>query len=423
MYKIKGYSDEQIQYIVDNYSIMTISEIAKKLNKKPNSISYVAHKLGLLKQPHFPWTNKDRQFLHDNYMLMSSEELAIKLNRTQNSINAELSRQGLIRHKNWTCQEIKFLKENYLNMSHKEIGNVLNRSQKSITKKCFELNLYKKNSPWTQEELDFVKKNYTEMPTLDICHILHRTACSVKIKARKLGLKKYPYICDYHYFDNIDTEEKAYWLGFLTADGWISKNKKSNAGAVGIELQYGDICHLKKFNKSIGGNYKITDRWKICNLSKEKNKRFHMCSIRIFSLTMYNSLTRQGFTSEKSYHFKIPTFDEHLMRHYLRGYFDGDGCFCYTNKNLSAGFITSSLELNNDIQEILKKNNLNYSTCNYISDFQTPMYRINFTKEKYKIQFLDWIYKDSNVYLDRKYNKYLKLKNNTHSLHINCPTS
>jgi len=45
-------------------------------------------------------------------------------------------------------------------------------------------------------------------------------------------------------FDNIDTEEKAYWLGFLYADGWVS----SKGNTVGLTLALKDIEHLKKYN-------------------------------------------------------------------------------------------------------------------------------------------------------------------------------
>ena len=47
-----------------------------------------------------------------------------------------------------------------------------------------------------------------------------------------------------HIFDIIDTEEKAYWLGFIYADGCISL--KTNAFE--ISLKYDDINHLNKFN-------------------------------------------------------------------------------------------------------------------------------------------------------------------------------
>jgi heterodisulfide reductase subunit C len=234
---------------------------------------------------------------------------------------------------------------------------------------------------------------------------------SVERLTSRLGLKKYPYTCDYHYFDEVDTEEKAYWLGFLTADGWINKNGNNNAGVTGIELQYGDINHLKKFNKSIGGNYKITDRWRSCAIStNDKDIEHHMCCIRIFSLTMYNSLIDKGFTKDKSFDCNMPSLREDLIKHYIRGYFDGDGCLCFTNKSFHINFTTASKTLNDDVSKVLRLENFNIAEHTYINDYGTTMYKIDICCQHDKINFLDWIYKDSSIYLDRKYKKYLKVK-------------
>ena len=230
-----------------------------------------------------------------------------------------------------------------------------------------------------------------------------------------MGLKKSPYFCDYHYFDTIDTEDKAYWLGFLTADGWISKSAKTGSGVVGIELQYGDMGHLKKFNKSIKGNYQVVDRWRPCLIStKDTEKLHHTCVIRIFSLIMYKTLERIGFSNNKSYNFSIPTMQNDLIRHFVRGYFDGDGCLCFTNQSFHVGFDTASENLNYGIVDILESRGFKFSNNNYINNFGTTMYRININGMDEKIDFLDWIYQDSSIYLDRKYKKYLKVKN-THT--------
>lgn len=408
MIKIKGYSNEELEYIKKNYKNMTVNELSEELKKSYNSVYSVIRKLGLIKQPHNKWTNEEIIFLKEHYIDMTSEEISKYVNHTVDAINTQRDKLGLIRNESWTEKEIEFLKQNYECMSYHEIGKKLNRTEQAVCAKCFDLNLYKKELPWTDEEKEFVRKNYMEMSTADIAKILNRTPSSIQIKAKRMGLKKYPYMCDYHYFDEINTEEKAYWLGFLTADGWISKNKKSNAGAVGIELQYGDNNHLKKFNKSISGNYKITDRWRKCSLSKYQDKETHYCSIRIFSLTMYESLQRLGFNEDKTYNIGIPKIPSNLLRHYLRGYFDGDGCFCLTNKSFGVSFITASKFLNEDIKNVLKSLNIPYSTNEYISEYDTQIYRIYVYKTDDKLKLLDYMYKDSSIYLDRKYKKYLK---------------
>lgn len=410
MIKIKGYTENDIVYIKENFATMTNKDIAKNLDKKPESIKYVANKLGLIKQPHKFWNIEEDNFLKEHYIDMSSEEIAKILNRTVASINARRDDLHLIKHDSWSDNELSFLKNNYLNMTHLEIGEKLGRSESAVRAKCFELDLYKKELPWEEWELNFVKDNYMEMATKEIAEILDRSPSAIGLKASRMGMKKYPYYCDYHYFDEIDTEEKAYWLGFIASDGWISKNEKNNSGAIGIELQYGDIGHLRKFNKSIGGNYQITDRWRSCSISTHPEKLNHMCCIRIFSIKMYDSLEKLGLSKDKSYTVGIPDLREDLLRHYLRGYFDGDGCFCLSNKSFDISYITASEKMASDIIDSLSKIGIIIHDNTYKTEYGTIMHRPEIYKNSEKIKFLDWIYKDSSVYLDRKYKKYLKAK-------------
>lgn len=411
MITIKNYTENDLNYICHNYDEMTVKEISLQLSKSESSVQNAVHKLGLKKQKHNKWTDEEIDFLKQNYINMTSQEISHYVKHSVNAINTMRDKLHLVRNKNWSDSDVQFLKENFENMLFSELGQILGRTEGAIRAKCFDLNLFK-NTPWSDAELDFVRNNYMEMKTSDISQMLCRTMNAIELKAARMGLKKYPYTCNYHYFDNIDTEEKAYWLGFLTADGWISQNAKTNAGVTGIELQYKDINHLKKFNKSIGGNYKITDNWKSCPIStKDKDKKHHMCCIRVFSLTMYNSLVNKGFSNDKSYTISIPPLDEFLVRHYIRGLFDGDGCFCFTNKSFHVNFITASKKLNDNLVSILTKNGFNLIETSYVANTGTKMYRPDIVRLNDKIKFLDWIYQNSNIYLDRKYKKYIKVKN------------
>lgn len=199
--KIKNYTEEQIEYIKNNYLIKTAKEIGGHIGKTPSQVTYVAlEKLKLSKR----------------------------------------------KETRWTEEEVIFLKNNYKTKTHEEIAKCLNRAASAVCAKCFDLNLYKKEVPWTETDYQYVRDNYMNMQTSEIANYLHRSPDAVKIKAKQMGLKKYPYCCDYHYFDEINTEEKAYWLGFLSADGWISRKEGSKVGVTGCELQYKDIDHLKK---------------------------------------------------------------------------------------------------------------------------------------------------------------------------------
>ena len=126
---------------------------------------------------------------------------------------------------------------------------------------------------------------------------------------------------------------------------------------------------------------------------------------------MYNSLANKGFSKDKSYDYHMPTLRKDLIRHYIRGYFDGDGCFCYTNKSFSISFITASRMLHEDLLTILANIPVTVGINIFENEFGTTMYRPEIYRVQDKINFLDWIYKDASIYLDRKYKKYLKVKN------------
>lgn len=124
-----------------------------------------------------------------------------------------------------------------------------------------------------------------------------------------------------NFFDSIDSEEKAYWLGFMYADGWINKNNTS--WNIGLALKLDDLSHLQKFGKAIEKEH-IT-------FSKVA------CKISLGSKHMFNTLRNYGCVERKSLILQFPKEEifvsKNLIRHFIRGYFDGDGCVSYTNKN------------------------------------------------------------------------------------------
>ena len=137
---------------------------------------------------------------------------------------------------------------------------------------------------WTEEDDKFLKENYTKYSRKELGEFLDRTVSSIQNRARRLGLKqedKYTYNKDF--FEVIDTEEKAYWLGFIFADGYVNQSKNELGGCInnelGIELSVKDIDHLKKFNKSLNGNVQVNIRNRVCFDGIECT----MCNIRLYS--------------------------------------------------------------------------------------------------------------------------------------------
>lgn len=313
----------------------------------------------------------------------------------------------------WKNDDIEFLKHNYKLLPYKTIAIKLGKTESAIRAKCFELSLVK-NDRWAPDDIRFLSEHFSEYSIQELADKLYRTPNSVKVKANKLGLKKYPYNCDYKFFSRIDTEDKAYWLGFISADGWVSINHDTNSGCLGIELQASDIDHLRKCNKSLSGNYKIVNRQSTYSISTNPDKVNDHCMLRIYSISLVRDLMKLGVVPNKTYGMDLPIIPDELMRHYIRGYFDGDGCVRIRTRQTKKGAkrypICDIVSYNKIFLEQLRSYLYSHENiCSYIYKDKEHCYRLYIHKLDHTISFLNYIYNDSNVYLDRKYYKYKEI--------------
>jgi hypothetical protein len=123
--------------------------------------------------------------------------------------------------------------------------------------------------------------------------------------------KKY----DESYFENIDSEDKAYFLGFIYADGCITNDKNYYRYKLTLTIHKKDVDILHRFIRSINGEMTI---W-------EHNQR-DMVTLSISGKKIINDLESIGLYQNKTFSIQYPNIREDLERHFLRGYFDGDGC-------------------------------------------------------------------------------------------------
>lgn len=232
----------------------------------------------------------------------------------------------------------------------------------------------------------------------------------VQARTNKINNRKDYYNEDY--FENIDTEDKAYWLGFLYADGYIVGKQKHSSRKIGISLCIDDLSHLEKFKTSLQssakiGAYKASD-------SGYSSKGY--CRIILTGEKICSDLEKYGVVENKTLILQPPLLDPSLIPHFIRGYIDGDGC------------ITSSVNKKRNIPDFKVKIVGTDSVLNYIKDY-IEQNNIASIKKLYKRRptdvvsqlefggnrqvkaFLDLIYKDATVYLERKFEKYNELSN------------
>lgn len=193
-------------------------------------------------------------------------------------------------------------------------------------------------------------------------------------------------------FEDIDTEEKAYWLGFLYADGSVgSKEDKIELG-----LAEKDLEHIKKFKSFMQIKNKISYR------PKTKSYR-----ISFRSEKCKKDLIKKGCVPKKSLVLVFPSEEQvpnNLIRHFIRGYFDGDGWFTNTKNCFQIGVIGTEKFL---IGFLTYVEGINKNCKIFEVHRKDGAKRYVFGAYDDVLHFLNWIYRDATVYLERKYEKYL----------------
>ena len=191
-------------------------------------------------------------------------------------------------------------------------------------------------------------------------------------------------------FQTIDSEEKAYWLGFLYADGYVSK-----VGQIEVSLQLGDIHHLEKLKSFIKTNTPII-----------KDEKHNRCRLLFCSKQIAKDLNKLGCYNNKSLTLSFPNEEQvpdNLLKHFLRGYVDGDGNLTFTDKTFQFGITGTKAFL----EEMLEK--LQWEKGSYRAEGTSGIvYTWRCTKKNIK-SYLHFLYDNCSIYLDRKYNKYLAM--------------
>lgn len=235
---------------------------------------------------------------------------------------------------------------------------------------------------------------------------------NIKYHNMKLHLKMWERL-DHDFFAK-ETADAFYWAGFIAADGCVTYPKKKGASPIlGIKLTRKDENHLYKFKKIINAENKIY-QYKTKNKFKSKKQQFlynsglHICSKRIVKdLEKFNITPRKTAT----YEFPEWLINHPLVSHFMRGYFDGDGCITLRRKFSIAGnekFLETCKTIL--INKIKIKNNKIYKYKNSKS-----LYSLWYSDKNSLINIFNFLYDNANVYLDRKFIIYCNVMRSYHT--------
>lgn len=218
------------------------------------------------------------------------------------------------------------------------------------------------------------------------------------------------YSLDEHVFDTVDTEEKAYWLGFLMADGYNHEDKST----ICLRLQAEDLEILEKFKNFLKSNapiYTITRITPVTHLKTEHRE------VRVNSVYLSRQLAKLGCMQGKTYKLCYPKdVPLEMTNHFIRGYFDGDGCLSITNrndrKNVNSKKYQFTITGKHDVliemqNRIISSTGIKKTAIQVRKDSFAQVLRYGGFNNILKI--MKYLYKNATIYLKRKHDKYLEM--------------
>lgn len=224
----------------------------------------------------------------------------------------------------------------------------------------------------------------------------------------------------------IDTEQKAYFLGFMYADGSISAIKKNNSSYIKYQVQISltDEQIITEFHRIFPFfNLEIFDYGKY---KKSWSKQF---ALRKTSKALFDDLLSHGMMQRKSTDnsnfLKIPKLRKDLISHFVRGFFDGDGSINISEKRPNLRRIeicTSSQEFLLELKSVFIQNDVECPIFREKHNNVSSLYVLEWINSKDVISLKEFFYKNSTIFLQRKKEKFdsfkiIDLKDNNPS----CP--
>lgn len=211
---------------------------------------------------------------------------------------------------------------------------------------------------------------------------------------------------DETYFEKIDTEDKAYWLGFIQADGCIYQQETTYRFQ--INLSGKDYEHLIKLNDCLSSTYSVGKREVIV-----KGKTYEACSLKINSKPFCEHLMKNGITIRKTLNDAFSELEESLMPHYIRGFLDGDGNIKIDRRSKNpritvrfAGGEGFMIKLRN----YLIGCGFQFSPKSIRRVGNSKAFELSFTGRENTKNFFEYVY-CGNIYLERKHKLYLDALN------------
>jgi hypothetical protein len=209
------------------------------------------------------------------------------------------------------------------------------------------------------------------------------------------------YTLNESYFKDIDSFDKAYFLGLICADGWVLKN----TNYLGLSLVEEFPILLEKLNKYIGSNRPIKKY-----INKQCTQGFYY-RLDINSKIIVSDLDNLGITQNKTFTLQFPNIKDEFLSHFIRGHFDGDGSGRYhfkIGKKLPVKPIINFLGTESFLTTLADKlsNLLNVKKAKIHKS--KNIYSVTYSSKNDVLKIYDFMYNNKkDLFLERKFKKFI----------------
>lgn len=213
-----------------------------------------------------------------------------------------------------------FILANYKTMSYKEIGKILGIKNRTIQYYLEKNGLRKMERELTESEIEFIKENYKDMPYKEIADKLGLSERHVRGRINYMNMRKLRSF-NSDYFHVIDSEVKAYFLGFIFADGWVHSNPQNRVYEFGMQLQSDDKYILEKLNEELGGTHIIIHNEPyVSDINGVEAHHKESDTLRVFSKKVVEDLIEHGIALNKTKTDIFPVVDDVFFFDFKRIY-------------------------------------------------------------------------------------------------------
>ena len=300
---------------------------------------------------------------------------------------------------------------------YEQMGITKSQAYKAIRRMGLKSNC---NRTMTPDSIKIIKEKYLEGETIEEItdKYFKDKYCSGEINMvlRKLGITRpngTQAKINHDYFENIDSEHKAYWLGFIYADGSITKKvyeKGSYTYRLRMELMFEDKYILEQMALDLESDLKPKEYYNNTSHFEGYNKPKHTAYIMFSSKKMGEDLVKLGVMPNKTLILKsLPSIPDNLMKHFIRGYFDGDGSVYLTKDNTIKTAFYGTHDFINSIQDFLIKE-LDLTKKKITDQKEANVSFVGMAKQESE-KIYHYMYDEATIFLNRKYEKYNKYFN------------